>query len=231
MSETKRRLVRRPRLPENHRPLHDLLLSCFLFLAFILGGHGSARGSDLQRAPAASAGPEMPFAIADFDGDLRPDVARVQTGLGNSSRTAYLIQLQLTAFGRNSISVLAPTGGLRIAARDVNGDRAVDLVLVAAWLNQPVAIFLNDGQGKFARADLAAFPGAFQESKSNWISGIQLATASIGGIPPEPRAAISREAPQHDLGRHPRLGPYSNSEFIFNPFLLSSPGRAPPACS
>jgi hypothetical protein len=47
-------------------------------------------------------------------------------------------------------------------------------------LRQPVAIFLNDGHGNFSRAEPTAFPGAFSESKTNWVSGSSLTTDAVG---------------------------------------------------
>ena len=134
MTEIRRKLIRRLRPTENHRPFRSVLLLGGVFLVFALGSASPARGGGLQRTSATSVGPGLPFAIADFDGDLRPDLARVQTGRSDSSRTDYWIQLQLTASGRQSIEIVAPIGGLQIAARDVNGDHAIDLVLTAAWL-------------------------------------------------------------------------------------------------
>src|ERR1700730_5036169 len=100
----------------------SLILS--LFLSFV-GGNASAN-TDVQKAPVTSVGPGLSFAIADFDGDLRPDIASVQTGRSGFSGTDYWIQLQLTTAGRQSFHVVASIGGLQIAARDVNGDHAVD---------------------------------------------------------------------------------------------------------
>jgi len=118
---------------------------------------------------AAAEGDGVPFAIADFDGDQRPDLARVQSGQGNSSQTQYWIQLQLTDAGRQLIGIVGPAGGLQLTASDVNGDHAIDLVLRTAWLNRPVAILLNDGHGRFRAETPSAFPGAFQRATENWL--------------------------------------------------------------
>jgi hypothetical protein len=228
MSEVTPKLIRRARLTDNHWPLRNLLYWSCLFLIFALAGASSARGSDFQRAPASSVGPGLPFAIADFDGDLRPDLARVQAGPSDSFRVDYWIQLQLTASGTQSINVFGPLGGLQIAARDVNGDHAIDLVLTTAWLGQPVAILLNDGHGRFTRADLAAFPGAFRDSKTTWTSGGQQLADSIG-VPPQSLAGAYQQTQLPYPGPPARLGSLSSGAFLLNPLLLSHRGRAPPA--
>jgi hypothetical protein len=139
---------------------------CLLLLLALFCGGADANTDVQQQAPVTSngpgsIGPGLSFAIADFDGDHRPDVASVQADRTGFSRSDYWIQLQLTTTGRQSFQVVASIGGLQIAARDVNGDRAVDLVLTTALLSQPVAIFLNDGHGSFSRAEPTAFPEAF----------------------------------------------------------------------
>jgi hypothetical protein len=137
---------------------------CTLLILSLIGAGGAAANADVHKAPTTAARPGAAFAIADFDGDRRPDLASVQSGPNGSSTTDYRIQLQLSETGRQSIQVLAPAGGLWIEARDVNGDDAVDLVLSTAWSRQPVAIFLNDGRGNFSRTKTSAFPGAFHRS-------------------------------------------------------------------
>jgi hypothetical protein len=200
---------------------------CFLFLAGLVA-YGAA-GADFQSAYFTSVGPGLPYAVADFDGDLRPDVADVQVGRSDVSFTDYWIQLQLSAAGRQTILVVAPSGGLQIDARDVNGDHALDLVLTTTWLRQPVAILLNDGRGNFSRVDPTAFPEVFSEPKTSWGFAAHQAPDMVG-VPPQPRAGI-----WPTTTRLPRVGsragaiPPSNCAFLLNPFLISQPGRAPPS--
>ena len=207
--------------------IRSLLL--FLFLGF---AGGTARANtDAQKGSLASVGSGQPFAIADFDGDLSPDLASVQTGRSDSSRADYWIQLQLTTAGRQSFHVVASMGGLQIAARDVNGDHAVDLVLTTAFLNQPVAVLLNDGKGNFTRASPSAFPGAFRESKANWAPGGHQVTGAVG-VPPQARAGFFSETrrllyPKAQVD----FTPLSTHGLFFSPFLKSHPGRAPPSQS
>jgi hypothetical protein len=187
-----------------------------------------AQGADSKTNPVSPLGPGMPFAIADLDGDLRPDLANIQTGRSDVSQTDYWIQLQLSAAQRQTILVVAPTGGLQIVARDVNGDHALDLVLTTAWLKEPVAILLNDGHGVFSRADPRAFPGAFREPETYWQVPAEPGL-SVVGIPLQPR--------EGQLSAGVRL-PYprslidavlsSDAGFPFSAFLVSQLGRAPP---
>src|SRR5216683_1520687 len=159
------------------KTLHQLTLSwpraaslAFALLCFA----GSA-----APAHAASAGPQsLPspppqvtsqFAIADFDGDRRPDLATVQVGQGSSWDTQYWVAFQLSGGSRQTLGITAPTGGLQITSRDVNGDDFLDVVVTTAWTNRPVAVLLNDGQGNFRASSPSAFPRAFTTSEKSWI--------------------------------------------------------------
>src|SRR5271170_4637323 len=166
----KRRSSLRTNLRDNRRALRGLLLSIPVFLLVGLAGRSPAKSAEIPHAPAASVGPGAQFAIADLDGDLRPDLASIQAEPNSSGTTNYWVQLQLSTTGWQSIPVVAPAGGLRIETRDVNGDNAIDLVLAEAWFDRPVAVFLNNGHGGFSRAEPNAFPGAFQEAGMIWSS-------------------------------------------------------------
>ena len=168
------------------------------------------------------------FAIGDFDGDVRPDFASIETVVNFSGNTNYWIKLQLSAAGRQSISLVAPPGGLIIQARDVNGDHAMDLVLATAWLKQPVAILLNDGHGNFSRVEPSKFPEAFNSPETNW-SSTAGRDADFFGLPSQPRSAILRESEMFRGGRlaTTRIGGRTTS-FFNSLFLASLAGRAPP---
>ena len=200
---------------------------CILFFVGLLAGAASA--ADAPHTHAASPGPNLSFSVADFDGDSKPDLASVEHGTSDSARTDYLIQLQLSAAGRQSFQIAAPIGGLQIVARDVNGDRALDLVVTTTWRTQPVAILLNDGHGNFSRVDPDAFPGAFRESDIGWNSSTQHEIEAVG-VPPQSRDEIC-SGTEHflHLRAHTGLAPDTNSQFGIGSLLISHRGRAPPS--
>lgn len=213
---------------EHHLRVRFLVL---FFLFCLLGARALAStGTGVPSVPAPSRGPGPSFAIADFDGDQRPDFASVDGGqVGAASTYNYWIEFKLTAGGREAIHVLAPFGGLAIEARDVNGDHAVDLIVTTAWLRQPVAVFLNDGHGRFSRAEPAQFPGAFSDSPTNWSSSSNRGSAAVGiptqsrlGACPDERSVPNVRGPTGSL-------PALSTGFPPDSLLTASAGRAPPS--
>jgi hypothetical protein len=229
VAEFSRKFDRRIKFRDAWRAARSPLLWVSLLVLFPSAGNNIARGGAIQNGAAASAGPGLTVAIADFDGDHRLDLASIQTGRDSCGGSAYWIQFQLSTAGRQSIQLVAPPGGLRIEARDVNGDHAVDLVFTTAWFRQPVAILLNDGHGSFSRAEPTAFPGVFSEPETNWVSGRRLVPAAVG-LPPQSRARVDK-AEKDPLHERSSAGLVRSSvpAILASTFIFSSAGRAPPS--
>ncbi len=138
----------------------------FALLCLGFAACGNAASPGPQSWPVSSTQARSQFAIADFDGDNRPDLATVQVGQGSSWDTRYWIAFQLSRGSRQVLGVTAPTGGLQITSRDVNGDSFLDVVVTTAWTNRPVAVLLNDGQGNFRASSPSAVPVAFTTSET-----------------------------------------------------------------
>ena len=135
----------------------------FAAFCWLLGisGRGVTATALLGQAPTH-------FAIADFDGDNRPDLASVHVGQSNSTSARYWIAFDLSGGSGQTVGITAPTGGLQITSRDVNGDTFPDVIVTTAWTNKPVAILLNDGFGNFTASDPAKFQSAFAASEMSW---------------------------------------------------------------
>jgi len=216
--------------PQCGRECCRLQLSLLTLLVCLLApGFAAAAGKDVQSRPVAPIGSGASIAIADFDGDQLLDFASVQADRLGTSSTNYWIELRLTGSGEQAIQLVAPPGGLQIEARDVNGDNAVDLVLSTAWFRKPVAVFLNDGHGRFSRAEPTDFPGAFSDSTGSWNSSFNRAS-DAAGIPPPSRSGICSGAGQLPEFRGPSEPiRASSSGFLFDALLIAYASRAPPA--
>ncbi len=126
-------------------------------------------GTPARNVPAHETGIVPQFAIQDFDGDSKPDIATVLEGRRGSVDIHYRIRFQLSSGRSQNIDLTAPVGGLDISSRDVNGDDFTDVIVTTARTNQPVAVLLNDGAGNFTASEPSAFPGAFRNSQHFWI--------------------------------------------------------------
>ena len=215
--------------PRREAPsLSGRLARLFCALVFIGFAVAAAPQALAQSQPVLSVSLDAPFAFSDFDGDLRPDLAVVQAGRSDPSLTDYWVQFHLTAVGLHSIRVVAPTGGLQIAARDVNGDHVPDLVLTTSWRKLPVAILLNDGHGSFSLADPAAYPEAFRGSKTGWIGSALPELDCFGVLSQSPTGACPSAARLPYLGSPVRATRPSDCRFPLARGLIPHRGRAPP---
>jgi hypothetical protein len=133
----------------------SLSLLCLCVFALVLGRNAA----EAAQGTSGGAGGFAPgFAIADFDGDQKPDLATVQVERDAAGGTRYSIRLQLSAGEESAIRITGPQGGLELVARDVNGDDVIDLVVTTAMGSHFVAVLINDGHGKFTLAKAGAFP-------------------------------------------------------------------------
>ena len=192
---------------------------------------GNAGGSG-QNSPASSRLLASQFAITDFDGDNRPDLASVRLGQSGAHSARYLIDFHLTRGLPQSIGVIAPAGGLELISRDVNGDNFPDVIVTTYLTNQPVAILLNDGRGNFSQSDPSAFPGALPTSESSRFSkpdAIMDATAMLSWryLSGECEECGGALFPQIEAGRSVANGFHSAALSKGGLFF----GRAPPSAS
>jgi hypothetical protein len=135
-----------------------LCLAAFLWAGHSQIGNTNRPISRLVRQAVAQGATH--FAIADFDGDLQPDLAMVRVTRDGSPNSQYSVDLTFSSGHKPPIWIVGPSGGLQITPQDVNGDKFADLVVTSLLDSQFVAIFLNDGKGNFALADPSEFPAA-----------------------------------------------------------------------
>jgi hypothetical protein len=97
--------------------------------------------------------------VADFDGDSRADIAFAKPQGSVNGVYHYQIEVLLSAQPRTTFDVESGSaaGGLDITARDVDGDRDLDLVITTEFSRKPVGVWINDGHGRFTQGDTAAY--------------------------------------------------------------------------
>jgi hypothetical protein len=105
------------------------------------------------------------WAVADFDGDSRPDMAITKME-AQGAGYVYWLELDLSTRRTGDSArqhpgfpvVASSMFGLHLTPRDVDGDHDLDIVVTIGFARQPVAVWINDGQGGFEEGDLAAYP-------------------------------------------------------------------------
>jgi hypothetical protein len=129
-------------------------LVCF-GIALVFGTLNSHMAGN-ARAGCASGGEH--FVFADLDGDRQPDMALVEMQSQRFANANYSIRVRLSAGEEWAIGVNGPAGGLRLVARDVNGDDTIDLVVTSNVDGSFIEVLLNDGHGNFRVATPDEFP-------------------------------------------------------------------------
>jgi hypothetical protein len=149
--------------------------------ALVVGSPVSATPSFPASPLLTSSFPDYGDAVADLDGDGRPDLATVRSRRWGANASRYQVELTLSAGGGpSSFSVSAEAGGLRIIPRDVDGDGDLDLVITSTRSLAPVGVWINDGHGIFTRGDPTAYaqsiwtegPGIFSHHSQRTFSAI-----------------------------------------------------------
>lgn len=153
-------------VPKVAAPLFARIALPVVWLLFVFCTPLQASEADHSRQGRQE--PGLPFAVSDFDGDNKPDLARVHSSETIANSTRYSIDIELSSGSRQNVVLTAPFGGLRLESRDVNGDHFPDVIVSTSWTGVPVAVLLNDGLGNFKRFDPAVFPGAFETSDSSF---------------------------------------------------------------
>src|SRR5260370_34043041 len=83
----------------------------FLLSCALIGFAPAGKPVPPPENSSGSSGPAVSqFAITDFDGDNRPDLASVRLGQSSSQNARYCIDFQLTSGAPQTIVLTAPTG-------------------------------------------------------------------------------------------------------------------------
>jgi hypothetical protein len=200
--------------------------------AIFWAGHSQIKSTDrpisrLVRTAVAQGATH--FAIADFDGDLQPDLAFIRVSRDGTPTTEYSVELKFSSGPRPAIGIFGPAGGLQITPQDVNGDTFADLVVTSLLDSRFVAIFLNDGKGNFTPAEPSDYPAAGKRTDTTWLApgdtfGGQLTLQPGRGTLVEEGGSTDRQKPREVSAGGLPVSPLTVGSVL----ALESAGRAPP---
>jgi len=139
-----------------------VLGAALLYLCAAADARGFA-GLEVSQQPAAAQEPPVPgaIAVADFDADGDPDIARLDRDFGHGTR--YRIGIALGWRRPGTVLTVAGHPALALAAIDVDHDRDVDLVVRPLLSSDVISVLLNNGRGQFAPGSRAAADAASRQ--------------------------------------------------------------------
>jgi hypothetical protein len=169
------------------------------------------------------------FVFADLDGDQKPDLASVEMQRQRPEATDYSIHLQLSHGVESAIGVRAPFGGLRLAARDVNGDDNLDLILTSNLDASFVEVLLNDGHGNFSVAP-PDFLKAQNESELglNRPAGPEVGEANLALARSSLGKALATRNDDYSILSPTAGGPWAGVPDVLRTSVRLRLGRSPP---
>jgi hypothetical protein len=128
-----------------------LLVMACLGAGCLQAGTRPDADSDLKYPIAALA--------ATLDTDHEPDWISVYACPGPDAGAYYCIRVALSqAHSTQTLLVPRSPNGIRITARDVDGDRLPDILVMSIGDGRPLGIWINDGRGGFQTGDPSTFP-------------------------------------------------------------------------
>ena len=158
------------------------------------------RATRVDNAPTVGRAVE----VADFDGDDRPDVARVASARGPDGARARL-ELRRAATGYATPGDAPETGAQVLVVGDADNDRQLDLISVG----DPLAVWQVDDTPQFRDASDRFLPGSLAATAADLIDfdsdgDLDLAIARTDGVPDLLRNVSGEdvfEGPLEALGR------------------------------
>lgn len=131
-----------------------LVVAALVFLAPCLWAQDGVKGA-LSQAEIALF--ERTLAVADLDGDKKPDGA-VLLGLAGLHGRSRTIQVHFSDRPNLELSLESVEQALTLTAWDIDDDGDTDLVIEDSFTHKPLHVWINEGHGDFHEARVSDFP-------------------------------------------------------------------------
>jgi len=121
----------------------------------------AAATPEIPELPSPLSAPSISgWVLADFNGDLTPDLASAL--LTHHDARGYWQELRVKlGSGQTNFYFRSRAAKVEIGAWDIDGDDDSDLVVFEALSKRPVGVWLNDGAGSFDEGNLELFTRAW----------------------------------------------------------------------
>lgn len=169
-------------------------------------------------------------ALGDFDGDQRADVALAEPQGVFNGAYRYRVDVHLSTELSSTFDVdSAAAGGLHISARDVDGDRDLDLVITSEFGREPIGIWINDGHGVFTKGPAEAYTGSIWQETDHAFETPRRPGGTAAGLDFPAGSWITEPAHPSVLVLSSNLPLRATAQLPpFSTLNLGSPFRAPP---
>ena len=109
-------------------------------------------------------------AIADFDGDQKPDAAQSREIGRFDGGYLYRVELKLSSGAPDGSLTFVHMDalGLTILPVDVDGDHDVDLAITGRFVSQSIGVWINDGHGSFTKDSVSLYSAPRDRSSLRW---------------------------------------------------------------
>jgi len=121
----------------------------------------AAANPEIPELPSPlSAPPTSGWVLADFNGDLTPDLASARLTHHDARGYWQEVCVKLGS-GQTSFYFRSRAAKVELSAWDIDGDDDSDIVVLEALSKRPVGVWLNDGAGSFDEGNLERFSRAW----------------------------------------------------------------------
>lgn len=168
------------------------------------------------------------LAIADFDGDNKPDGAILLEADRLRGQGNFKIELHLTEHDNADIKFQSAEPELTVEALDIDHDGDIDLVIEQSVTRKRLQVWINDGHGNFEKVRIEDFPSPVptRQQLSSW-QRLDYPVISL----PSQRGFETMLMASHIAGRPPsdnQVAPSSKNLFGNDRGFSLTPSRGPP---
>lgn len=159
------------------------------------------------------------LAIADLDGDDKPDGAILLESEGSHGQGYFEVELHFTGHRNANLKFQSLEPAVTVKALDINHDGDVDLIIEQSWTHRRLQVWINDGHGNFEKGRMEDFPSGLAPVRDRIGSSdrIDLQAFSLSSQ----RGFETMLVASHIAGRPP-----SDSDFAISSISLFRPDHA-----